>query len=175
MSEQSIKDTKSFVFSGIGGDDSEFIPIMADGGEDDLLVKNMPDTLPILPLRNTVLFPGVVFPISVGRIKSLKLVREVYQSNGVLGVIAQQNPDVDEPGANDLHKIGTIAKILKILEMPDGNTTVIIQGKQRFRLQEMVTDEPYHRANVEKLEEFKPEVNTSEFKAIVESLKDIAI
>jgi ATP-dependent Lon protease len=175
MSEQGLKNTKSFIFSGMGGDDSGFIPIMADGGEDDLLVKNMPDTLPILPLRNTVLFPGVVFPISVGRIKSLKLVREVYQANGVLGVIAQQNPDVDEPSAKDLHKIGTIAKILKILEMPDGNTTVIIQGKQRFRLQEMVADEPYHRARVEKLEEFKPEENTSEFKAIVESLKDIAI
>ncbi len=175
MSEQGLKDTKSFIFSGMGGDDSEFVPIMADGGEDDLLVKNMPDTLPILPLRNTVLFPGVVFPISVGRIKSLKLVREVYKANGVLGVIAQQNPDVDEPSANDLHKIGTIAKILKILEMPDGNTTVIIQGKQRFKLQEMIADEPYHRAKVEKLEEFKPEENTSEFKAIVESLKDIAI
>ncbi|MDA3818461.1 MAG: endopeptidase La [Prolixibacteraceae bacterium] len=175
MSEQSLKDTKSFIFTGMGNDDSDFIPIMADGGEDDLLVKNLPDTLPILPLRNTVLFPGVVFPISVGRIKSLKLVREVYQSNGVLGVIAQLNPDVDEPSAKDLHKIGTMAKILKILEMPDGNTTVIIQGKQRFRLEEMVADEPYHRAKVEKLEEFKPDENTSEFEATVESLKDIAI
>lgn len=175
MTKQRLKDNKSFIFTGMGNDDSEFIPILADGGEDDLLVKNLPEVLPILPLRNTVLFPGVVLPISVGRVKSLKLVREVYRNQGVLGVIAQLNPDVDEPVEKDLNRIGTIAKILKILEMPDGNTTIIIQGKQRFRLEEMVSDEPYHQAKVTKLEEFKPTENTSEFEAIVESLKDIAI
>jgi ATP-dependent Lon protease len=175
MTKQRLRDNKSFIFTGMGNDDSEFIPIMADGGEDDLLVKNLPEVLPILPLRNTVLFPGVVLPISVGRVKSLKLVREVYRKQGVLGVIAQLNPDVDEPEIKDLNRIGTIAKILKILEMPDGNTPVIIQGKQRFQLEEIVADEPYHQAKVTKLEEFRPIENTSEFEAVVESLKDIAI
>ena len=174
MGTNKMKDNKSFIFTGLGDDDSDFIPIIADGGEDDLKVDNLPIDLPILPLRNTVLFPGVVLPISVGRNKSLKLVREVYKRNGVLGTIAQLNPEIDEPTASDLYRIGTIAKILKILEMPDGNTTVIIQGKQRYKILEITGEEPYHTAKVANLIDSRP-LQTSEFEAIVESLKDIAI
>lgn len=175
MSQKNIKDNKGFIFTGLGEGDSEFIPIMADGGEEELYVHNIPDELPILPLRNTVLFPGVVLPISVGRQKSLNLIRDAYKRNGVIGTMAQVNADTDDPTAADLHKVGTIAKILKILEMPDGNTTVIIQGKQRYELLEMVSEEPYHIAKIRNFKELKPTGEASEFEAIVESLKDIAI
>ncbi|MFA9389230.1 MAG: endopeptidase La [Prolixibacteraceae bacterium] len=175
MSEQNLKNNKSFIFTGLGGDDGEYIPIIADGGEEELVVQNMPAALPILPLRNTVLFPGVVLPIQVGRHKSLKLIRDVYKNDGVLGTIAQQDPDVDEPSASDFYQVGTIAKILKILEMPDGSTTVIIQGKQRYRLLNIIGEEPYHTANVVNLTDAQPVEKSPEFEAIIESLKDIAI
>ena len=175
MGENKINENKGFLFTGLSDNDSGFVPIMADGGEDELFVRNLPDELPILPLRNTVLFPGVVLPISVGRSKSLKLIREVYKRNGVLGTLAQLNPDTDDPGLADLYKVGTVAKILKILEMPDGNTTVIIQGKQRYQLLDMVAEEPYHIARVKNLVDARPIGEATEFEAIVESLKDIAI
>jgi len=175
MGENKINENKGFLFTGLSDNDSGFVPIMADGGEDELFVRNLPDELPILPLRNTVLFPGVVLPISVGRSKSLKLIREVYKRNGVLGTLAQLNPDTDDPGLADLYKVGTVAKILKILEMPDGNTTVIIQGKQRYELLDFVAEEPYHVARVKNLVDARPIGEATEFEAIVESLKDIAI
>ena len=175
MADKNLKNNKSFIFTGLSGDDSEFIPIIADGGEDELVVKNMPAALPILPLRNTVLFPGVVLPIQVGRHKSLKLIRDVYKNDGVLGTIAQQDPDVDDPSSTDFYSVGTIAKILKILEMPDGSTTVIIQGKQRYKLLEIISEEPYHKATVINLIDAHPVEKSAEFEAIVESLKDIAI
>lgn len=175
MSERNIRSNKGFIFTGLGDDDSDFIPILADGGSDELVVNDMPSSLPILPLRNTVLFPGVILPISVGREKSLKLVREVYRKDGVLGAMAQINPDVDEPLKEDLYEVGTISKILKILEMPDGSTTVIIQGVQRFKIDEITSDDPYHLANVHSLADAHPVDNSPEFEAVVESLKDIAI
>ena len=175
MSENSIKNNKSFIFTGMGNEDSDIIPIIADGGADELIVSNMPSSLPILPLRNTVLFPGVILPIQVGRHKALKLVRDVYRNNGVLGTVAQMDPDIDDPTAADIYQIGTISKILKILEMPDGSTTVIIQGKQRFHTLEMIGEDPYHFARVQPLSDISPDDNSPEFEAIVESLKDIAI
>lgn len=175
MSERNIRSNKGFIFTGLGDDDSDFMPILADGGSDELVVNDMPSSLPILPLRNTVLFPGVILPISVGRNKSLKLVREVYKKDGVLGAMAQINPDVDEPQKEDLYEVGTISKILKILEMPDGSTTVIIQGIQRFKIDEITSDDPYHQANVHSLADAHPVDNSPEFEAVVESLKDIAI
>ncbi len=175
MSERNIRSNKGFIFTGLGDDDSDFMPILADGGSDELVVNDMPSSLPILPLRNTVLFPGVILPISVGRNKSLKLVREVYKKDGVLGAMAQINPDVDEPLKEDLYEVGTISKILKILEMPDGSTTVIIQGIQRFKIDEITSDDPYHQANVHSLADAHPVDNSPEFEAVVESLKDIAI
>lgn len=175
MSKEQKYEGKNFIFSGIPDDDSEMIPIMADGGTEDLSVANLPTSLPILPLRNTVLFPGVVLPISVGRHKSLKLVREVYKNDGIMGTIAQLDSKTDDPGLRDLYPVGTMAKILKILEMPDGGTTVIIQGKQRYHLDEIEGDEPYMTAKVTPLEEDASKESTPEFEAIVESLKDIAI
>ncbi|HPR32804.1 MAG TPA: endopeptidase La [Prolixibacteraceae bacterium] len=175
MSENNIRGSKQFIFTGMGDEDSEFVPIIADGMDDDLKVRNLPGALPILPLRNTVLFPGVILPIQVGRHRSLKLVRDVYKKNGVLGTVAQRDPEIDDPLFEELYGVGTIAKILKILEMPDGSTTVIIQGKQRYQILEMLAEDPYHTARVKKLGDVQPTDNKPEFEAIVESLKDIAI
>ncbi len=155
--------------------DAEFIPIVSD--EDEHVSEfEVPDILPILPLRNTVLFPGVIIPISIGREKSLKLVREIQKSKGVFGAVAQKDVKVDEPQKKDLFKIGTVAKVIKVLEMPDNSTSVIIQGKKRFQLEEMITEEPYHMAKVTGLDDEKAiEKNKSEFEAVVSSIKDLSL
>lgn len=153
---------------------SEFLPILGD--EKELLNDNLniPDTLPILPLRNTVLFPGVVIPINIGRDKSLKLIRYAYKQSALIGVIAQKDTNTENPTMDDLFKIGTIASILKILEMPDGTTTAIIQGKKRFLLEDILYDDPYHVGKIIlKQEERMPE-NDPEYNAIAESLKEMA-
>ena len=124
---------QNILVSGIMDSDSDFLPIIADGDDRDLKNTEVPDILPILPLRNTVLFPGVVFPITVGREKSLRLIRDVYQGSRLLGTIAQKDYTIDEPKTSDLYSIGTVAEVLKILEMPDGSTSVIIQGKDVTR------------------------------------------
>ncbi len=154
--------------------DAEFIPIISEEEEQEVTKLNVPDVLPVLPLRNTVLFPGVVIPITVGREKSLKLVQEVYQKNKILGTIAQKDPEVEDPRPADLYDIGTVAQILKILEMPDGSTSIIIQGKKRFRMVDVVSDKPYLVARVEVQEEKKTE-NQDELKAIVASLKELSL
>ncbi len=163
------------IFSGISEDDSEMIPIIADGDEQELKNFQAPDILPILPLRNTVLFPGVVIPITVGRQKSLKLIQEVFRSDKLLGTVTQIDGAVDDPEEKDLYKIGTVAQILKILEMPDGSTSVIIQGKRRFEAVEYLEEFPYFKARVNLLEEVTTEADTAEFSAIVGSLKDLSI
>lgn len=155
-------------------EDAEFIPILSSDESDDLIRINVPDILPILPLKNTVLFPGVVIPITVGREKSLKLINEVYQKNKILGAIAQKDPDQEDPDVGDLFRKGTVAQILKILEMPDGSTSVIIQGRKRFEIEEMVSDKPYLVARIEVLEDQMPE-NRDELNAIVGSLKDLSM
>ena len=175
MAIEKIKENKHFILTNIGGEEQDFIPIISDGGDEELRIDDMPSVLPLLPLRNTVLFPGVVLPIAVGRPKSLKLIREVYRKEMFLGTIAQKDPDVDEPAPTDLFQIGTVAKILKILEMPDGSTTVIIQGKQRFRINHFLSEEPYLTAHVTQQNDMVPSDRSPEFEAIVESLKDIAI
>ena len=134
----------------------------------------MPEVLPILPLRNTVLFPGVVIPITVGREKSLRLIREVSRGNKLLGTIAQTDFKLDDPGIGELYQIGTMAEVLKLLEMPDGSTTVIIQGRRRFRIREFISEDPYFRATVESINDIVP-VNNNEFTAVVGSLKDLSI
>ena len=158
-----------------GFNDAEFIPIISDEDEDKMNYVDMPETLPILPLRNTVLFPGVIVPITVGREKSLKLVREIYKNKGMIGAVSQKDLAVETPGFEDMHKVGTVAQILKILEMPDNTTSIIIQGKKRFEMLEMVSEEPYHQAIVKPLEEDKSAKDSDEFKAIVSSLKDLSI
>jgi ATP-dependent Lon protease len=161
-------------FGGMMKDDSDYIPIIADGDDADLKNIEVPDVLPVLPLRNTVLFPGVVLPINVGRKKSLKLIQDVYKGSRLLGTIAQKDYTVDDPLKEELYSVGTVAEILKILEMPDGSTSVIIQGKRRYTIREFVAQEPYYKASVEPLNDVSPH-DDSEFNAIVGSLKDLSI
>lgn len=175
MGENKNQNIQRIYLSGMIDDDSEFIPIIADGDDSDLSNFVTPDKLPILPLRNTVLFPGVVLPITVGRKKSLQLVQEVYRGNRLLGTVAQKDGSVDDPSVEEIYKIGTVAQILKILEMPDGTTSVIIQGKRRFEIQQITQELPYMTAIVNILEDIKPLEENTEFSAIVGSLKDLSI
>ncbi len=148
------------------------IPLNETEGEN-LDDTNIPEELPILPLRNTVLFPGVVIPITVGRDKSIKAVNESYKTDKMVGVLAQKDSSVEDPQITDLVEVGTVAKIIKLIKMPDGGTTVIIQGRKRFRMKKIITDEPYFRANIELLGEDNI-VNDEHFDATVSSLKDLA-
>lgn len=167
-------DKGSLMISGLVEDQGEFIPILADGDEDALKFIDMPDILPILPLRNTVLFPGVVLPITVGRRKSLALVKDAYAGNKLIGTVAQKDVKTEEPQPGDLYNVGTMAEILKILEMPDGSTTVIIQGKRRFSISGIVEKLPYIRAAVIALDDVKPK-ESKEFNAVISSLKDLSL
>jgi len=155
-------------------EDSEFFPLMSTEDEEEMNNEEMPEILSILPLRNTVLFPGVVIPITVGRDKSIKLIRDANKGNRMIGVVSQQDVGIEDPNFNQLNKIGTIALIIKMLQMPDGNTTVIIQGKKRFVLKEEVQSEPYIKATVEPFKEIKVKED-KEFKAMVSSIKDMAM
>jgi len=155
-------------------EETEYIPLLSEEEEEDLKKMNIPDVLPILPLRNTVLFPGVVIPITVGRDKSLRLVQEVYKKNKILGAVAQRNGTIEDPDLEDLYQIGTVAQILKILEMPDGSTSVIIQGRKRFTLDDLLTDKPYHVAKITPLED-QEEKPGGEAKAVAAALKELAI
>jgi len=156
-------------------EESDFIPIIADEDESSVDSLEIPDSLPILPLRNTVLFPGVIIPITVGREKSLKLIRKVYSDKGFLGAVSQIDASVEEPSFNDMNKIGTVAEIVKVLEMPDGNTTVILQGKKRMELLEIISDDPFHVGKIKSLSDIKPDSEDDEFLALVSSVKDAAI
>ncbi|MCO6499791.1 MAG: endopeptidase La [Vicingus serpentipes] len=152
---------------------AEFIPLLSSDDEEQINAEEIPEELPILPLRNTVLFPGVVIPITVGRDKSIKLIKEAYKGNKTLGVVAQKNDEVEDPNGKDLNEIGTIAFILKMLRMPDGNTTVIIQGKKRFKIKEVTQQEPYLKARIEAFnQQEKPKGKN--FNALVASIKDLA-
>lgn len=162
-------------FMDFADDDSEFIPLISDGDEEEFNNTEVPATLPILPLKNTVLFPGVVIPITVGREKSIKLIRDLYKGNKEIGVLAQVNPDIEDPSFSDLNKVGTLARILKILTMPDDTTSVIIQGKKRFLLNDIISDDPYLLGAVTPLQEVKPIDDESDFEAIVGSIKDLAL
>lgn len=157
-------------------DDSEFIPIMSfNEDEDGSLTEVYKEPIPILPLRNTVLFPGVVIPITVGRDKSIRLIREANNKTKTIGVISQRDTSVEDPGADDLHPIGTLAKILKMLRMPDGNTTVIIQGRQRFEMREVVKTEPYLKAHLSPNPDLLPHPKNKEFNALISTIKDLAL
>ena len=155
-------------------EETEYIPLLSEEEEDDLKKMNIPDVLPILPLRNTVLFPGVVIPITVGRDKSLRLVQEVYKKNKILGALAQKDGSTDDPELDDLYRVGTVAQILKILEMPDGTTSVIIQGRKRFMLDDLLTEKPYLVAKITPLEDAVEEP-AGEAKAVAAALKELSI
>ena len=150
------------------------IPIVAEDQDvtDDSV--NFPDTMPILPLRNAVMFPGVITPVSIGRKSSLKLIRNAYKKGLSIGTIAQIDEKVEVPNQNDLYRIGTVADILKVLEMPDGSTTAILQGKRRFVLDDILYNDPYHMGRVTILKELIPDKRDKEYNAIVESVRDSA-
>jgi ATP-dependent Lon protease len=156
-------------------ENSELIPLMTT--EDEELIKNesLPDSIPILSLRNTVLFPGVVIPITAGRDKSIKLINAANKGSKVMGVVAQKDESVEDPKFEDVHKVGTVARILKVLKMPDGNTTVIIQGKKRFEIATPVSETPYMTANIKAVAEVAPQGHNAAFKAAIESIKDLSL
>ncbi|GAL85295.1 ATP-dependent protease la [Sporocytophaga myxococcoides] len=156
------------------GDTGEMIPLLSPEEEEELNKEGTPDELPILPVRNTVLFPGVVIPITVGRQKSIRLVKKAYKGNRIIGVVAQENATTEEPQIQDLYKVGTVAKILKMLVMPDGNTTIIIQGMKRFQIEDVFQQNPFIIAKVKILEENFPDIKKKEVKALLQSLKDSA-
>ncbi len=158
-----------------GEDEMEFMPIIPLNEEEDANADQqpIPDELPILPLRNTVLFPGVVIPITVGRDKSIKAVSDAYKADKLIGVIAQKDSAVEEPVVSDLEDIGTVAKIVKLIKMPDGGTTIIIQGRKRFKIEEITTDDPYFKARITVLQEDSLK-GDADFEAMVGSIKDLA-
>lgn len=155
-------------------EDTEFFPLLSQQDEDEMTSAELPETLSILPLRNTVLFPGVVIPITVGRDKSIKLVKDAYKGDRIIGVVSQQDMTIEDPTFEQLNKVGTVAMIIKILQMPDGNTTVIIQGKQRFQLNELIQSEPYIKASIKRFKEKKHKTNR-EFNALISSIKEMAL
>jgi len=155
--------------------DTEFIPLLSQEDEDLMNAEKVPDVLPILPLRNTVLFPGVVIPITVGRDKSIKLIKDAYRGTKVIGVVAQQDGSIEDPAYADLYSVGTVATILRLLQMPDGNTTAIIQGKKPFKMLECVQEDPYFKASVAGYVSKKPKSRDKEFNALISSIKDLAI
>ena len=156
-------------------DESDFFPLLSSVDEEKINKEQVPKSLAILPLRNTVLFPGVIIPITVGRDKSVKLIKEVYKGSKTIGVVSQKKSDIEDPTFSDLNTIGTVAHIMKMLRMPDGNITIIIQGRKLIELQEMVQEEPYLKATVAELSEEKPEKGDEQFIALVDSIKDIAL
>ena len=155
--------------------EGDIIPIIADGEDGDLEDIDVPDSIPILSLRNTVLFPGVVLPISIGRPRSVQLIKDAYRTDKIVGTVAQKDPDIENPAFKELHNVGTIGQIVKLLEMPDGSTTAIIQGRKRMVLNELITDDPYFIARVRTIPEIKPEFPSKDFDAIVGSLKDLSL
>lgn len=160
------------LMSDFDSDNLEIVPIGSPEGIDD--DYELPANLPILPVRNTVLFPGMVIPVTVGRQKSIRLVKKAYKGNRIIGVVAQLNQQKDEPTADDLYRLGTVAYIIKMITLPDGNITIIIQGKKRFELQQVVQEEPFMTATVRQLDDSFPNATKKEGKALIQSLKESA-
>src|SRR5688572_6064754 len=156
-------------------DEMDFLPIIPlnESEQEDLNGIEVPAEIALLPLRNTVLFPGVVLPITVGRDKSIKAVNDAYKSDKLIGVVAQKDSIVEDPGVQDLENIGTVAKIVKLIKMPDGGTTIIIQGKNRFLIEDIFEEDPYFRAKIKKLEE-EESPKDADFDAYVSNIKDLA-
>ncbi|MFN7790927.1 MAG: LON peptidase substrate-binding domain-containing protein, partial [Cyclobacteriaceae bacterium] len=155
-------------------DSEELIQLINPEQEMDIKPEDLPEELSILPIKNTVLFPGVVIPITVTRQKSIRLIKKAYQGNRIIGVIAQKNKLAEEPGIEDLYRFGTVARIIKMLVLPDGNTTIIIQGKNRFAIKEYVQEEPFLTAKIDLQQEMKLDLESKEVKALIQSLKDAA-
>ena len=156
-------------------EDADLIPLMTSDDEEAISKELLPKSLPILPLKNTVMFPGVVIPITATRDKSIKLIKDSNTNSKLIGVVSQKDSKVLNPGLNDIQSNGTVAKILRVLQMPDGNVTVIIQGKKRFSIEKVITEEPYITAQIQEIKEIKPSANNKKFIATIESIKDIAL
>ena len=155
--------------------DSDLIPLLSPEDEEEMNQEVVPAELPILPLRNMVLFPGVVIPITAGRDKSIALINEANLADKTIGVVAQINESVEDPGLEDIYKVGTVAKILRVLRMPDGNITVILQGKKRFEINELTQTEPYLKASVSDLIEDRPAVDDEVFLSTIDAIRDTAV
>ena len=175
MSKSKIVTLDSLSLSNILNEDSELIPLMTPEDEEIINKEDIPETLSILPLRNTVLFPGVVIPITAGRDKSIQLINDANKGDKVIGVVAQKDGDIENPTFEDIYKTGVVAQILRVLKMPDGNTTVIIQGKKRFEIEELIQEEPYLVAKVQEAKEDKDVDDPKEFGAIIDSIKEQAL
>ncbi len=156
-------------------EDAELIPLMTPEDEEEMNNESLPETLAILPLRNTVLFPGVVIPITAGRDKSINLIKDANNGSKVIGVVSQKDAETENPGVKDINTIGTVARILRVLQMPDGNTTVIIQGKKRFEIAEVLDQKPYITARVSETKELRPDRKSEEFRAIIDSIKELSL
>ncbi|MET0462904.1 MAG: LON peptidase substrate-binding domain-containing protein, partial [Chitinophagaceae bacterium] len=156
-------------------DEMDFLPIIPlnESEQDDSGAIEIPDEIALLPLRNTVLFPGVVLPITVGRDKSINAVNDAYKGDKLIGVVAQKDSTVEDPTVKDLENVGTVAKIVKQIKMPDGGTTIIIQGKSRFTIEAITSEAPYFRAKINKLEE-EESPKDGDFDAYVATIKDLA-
>ena len=175
MSKSKIINIDNLSLQNILDEEAELIPLMTPEDEEEIRKEDVPEVLPILPLRNTVLFPGVVIPITAGRDQSIKLIKEANKGDKTIGVVAQKNEATENPGIDDIYKIGTVARILKILKMPDGNTMVVLQGKKRFEIENLVEEEPYLKAKVKEIVETIPKKIDTEFNAIIDSIKDISL
>lgn len=174
MSKQKILNIDSLSLHELDTD-ADLIPLMTPEDEEEMNNEELPGSLPILPLRNMVLFPGVVIPITAGRDKSIRLINDANTEGKVIGVVAQKDERVEEPGAADIHTVGTVARILRVLKMPDGNTTVIIQGKKRFEIEQVTEEQPYLKAAIREFSEVRPDAQDGEFTTIIDSIKELAI
>lgn len=175
MKSKDIFNIDSLSLDNVINEDTEFIPLMTNEDEDNMEKEEIPEVLPILPLRNTVLFPGVVIPITAGRDKSIKLLQQANKEKSLIGVVSQMDAENEEPGKDDVYAVGTVARIIRMFKMPDGNTTVIIQGKKRFEIEEVIEEEPYMKARVQIIGENKAKKDTPKFLALIDSIKDMAL
>lgn len=170
-----LLDFKNFKLPNIIDEDAEFIPLLSPEDEEQMNAEELPDALPILPLRNTVLFPGVVIPITVSRDKSINLVKETYKGTKIIGVVSQKDVSVEDPQFSDLNIIGTIALIFKVLQMPDGSTTVILQGKKPFMLKDCIQTDPYFKATILPYNNVVVPRKDESFEALMSSIRDLAV
>jgi len=175
MSDPKFLNIDSLSLQHMLDEEAELIPLMTPEDEEEIKKEDVPEVLPILPLRNTVLFPGVVIPITAGRDQSIKLLKEANAGNKTIGVVAQNNEAVENPTIKDIHTIGTVARILRMLKMPDGNTMVVIQGKKRFELGEFIQTEPFIKATAKEMVEEYPDADDTEFNAIIDSIRDLSL
>ncbi|RZP12349.1 MAG: endopeptidase La [Flavobacteriales bacterium] len=174
MTKSIFSDINDFSLDSVGSE-AELIPLMTSEDEEALEKEELPEVVSLLPIKNTVLFPGVVIPITVGRDKSIQLIKDANKSKNPIGVVAQKDKKVEDPAINDLYQMGTVAQILRVLKMPDGSTTIIIQGKKRFKIDNLVSNLPYLKVKISSILENKKQKKESEFKLTVESIKETAI